>query len=164
MGLRGRRSAFKEAPCSGAVKRLGRKLCRWPERVRLTTRGTANPARAQGQPRKPRDITLPPRQPRWRARPQSSALSHIHGVPRMNKEGLTKRNQTQTLPSSSLQTAETYKMLGKKTRSLRAAEPLKEGGLSRRSHASQPLPLRARSRGQGPRAQLTIGEEGRTPA
>ena len=39
----------------------------------------------------------PPPQPRKRggARPQCSGLSRIHGVPSMNREGLTERNQTQ---------------------------------------------------------------------
>ena len=44
-----------------------------------------------------RAVTLPdpPPQPRKRggARPQCSGLSHVHGVPSTNKEGLTERNQ-----------------------------------------------------------------------
>ena len=64
------------------------------------------PTRAHGQLRNRNTschhgaVTLPdpPPQPRKRggARPQCSGLSHVHGVPSTNKEGLTERNQTQT--------------------------------------------------------------------
>lgn len=61
------------------------------------------------------------------------AFTHIHGDPSLNKEGLTERNPTQTLPSRSLQTGEPSKGLEKRTESLRATKKLRERGCWGRS-------------------------------
>lgn len=144
MGLPGRHSAFKEAPYSGVVKRLGGKILQ-VSRACVTNctgsckagQGSVTSCRLLKGPLSPSDAshhygaihcptpTLTKEHPQ---KPRPPLLHAQEDGDRGLHAQCSQRNQTQTLPSTSLKTREPFKSPGHRTGSLGATENLKERG------------------------------------